>query len=303
MTLPEFPVLFYPVAVFGILLTGIAKGGFGGGAAGIGVPLMSIFIAPPEAAAIMLPILCAMDIFGVHAWRGRWSRWHLSVLVPGALVAAFAAYGARLGWPVSTHRHAYLYAGALPLALFLLGWVVYSNFASSGNPAPLPYVPLLNPLDLAQAGALLALATWYVHLRRLALPDSTLPSEAAALRVLGVILFVALNGVLLRTLHHYADVPFRLDAMLRSVLVQAAFSLFWSLLALGAMVVGTRRGLRVLWAIGAALLGVVIVKLFLIDLSNSGTAGRWISFIGVGLLVIVIGYFAPVPPKPQEKPA
>ena len=86
MTLPEFPVLFYPVAVFGILLTGIAKGGFGGGAAGIGVPLMSIFIAPPEAAAIMLPILCAMDIFGVHAWRGRWSRWHLSVLVPGALV-------------------------------------------------------------------------------------------------------------------------------------------------------------------------------------------------------------------------
>jgi uncharacterized membrane protein len=235
---------------------------------------------------------------GKHVWPLiAWA------LVPGALVATFAAYGARLGWPVSAHRHAYLYGGALPLVLFLLGWVVFANFASDGNPAPLPYVPLLNPLDLAQAGALLAVATWYVHLRRLALPDTALPSEAAALRMLGIVLFIALNGVLLRTLHHYADVPFRLDTMLRSVLVQAAFSLFWSLLALGAMVVATRRGLRVLWAIGAALLGVVIAKLFLIDLSNSGTAGRWISFIGVGLLVIVIGYFAPVPPKQEETPA
>jgi hypothetical protein len=47
---------------------------------------MSIFIAPPEAAGIMLPILCAMDLFGAHAYRGRWSRTHLRVLLPGAIV-------------------------------------------------------------------------------------------------------------------------------------------------------------------------------------------------------------------------
>ena len=94
MSLPDFPPLFYPVAVLAILVTGIAKSGFGGGAAGIAVPLMSIFIAPPVAAAIMLPILCAMDVFGVHAYRGRWSREHLAILLPGALagivVGAFA---------------------------------------------------------------------------------------------------------------------------------------------------------------------------------------------------------------------
>jgi hypothetical protein len=72
MDFPAFPVAFYPVAVFAILLTGIAKGGFGGGSGGVAVPLMSIYIAPPEAAAIMLPILCAMDLFGVHAYRGLW---------------------------------------------------------------------------------------------------------------------------------------------------------------------------------------------------------------------------------------
>lgn len=222
-------------------------------------------------------------------------------VVPGALIAVFAARGEALGWPVNAHRRAYLHTGALPLVAFLLTWVVYVNFRSNGDPAPLPYVPLVNPLDLAQAGTLLALATWYVGVKRMVLADAKLPSSSTAIKILGAVLFVALNGVLLRTLHHYADVPFRLDAMLRSVLVQAAFSLFWSLLALAAMVFATRRGLRALWAVGAALLGVVIAKLFLIDLSNTGTVERVVSFIGVGVLVIVIGYFAPVPPKSEEK--
>jgi uncharacterized membrane protein len=224
-------------------------------------------------------------------------------LVPGALIAVFAARGERLGWPVAAHRHAYLYAGALPLAVFLLLWVVYVNFASNGDPAPLPYVPLLNPLDLAQAGALLALATWYLGVRRLELPNATLPDGVTAIRLLGVVLFVALNGVLLRSLHHYAGVPFRLHAMWNSMLVQAAFSLFWSLLALAAMVVATRRGLRPLWMVGAVLLGIVVGKLFLVDLANTGTVERVVSFISVGILVIVVGYFAPVPPRSQEKPA
>ena len=82
-----------------------------------------------------------------------------------------------------------------------------------------------------------------------------------------------------------------------------AFSLFWTLLALAAMVIATRRGLRALWATGATLLGAVIVKLLVIDLANSGTVERWVSFIGVGLIVIVIGYFAPVPPKAREDSA
>lgn len=86
MTWPAFPLGFYPIAVLAILLTGISKGGFGAGSGGLAVPLMSIFIAPPEAAGIMLPILCAMDIFTVHAYRRRWSRQHLSAMLPGALV-------------------------------------------------------------------------------------------------------------------------------------------------------------------------------------------------------------------------
>ncbi len=86
MTLPDYALAFYPVTVLAILLAGISKGGFGAAAGGLAVPLMSIVIAPPEAAGIMLPILCAMDIFGVHAWRGRWSVEHLRILLPGGLI-------------------------------------------------------------------------------------------------------------------------------------------------------------------------------------------------------------------------
>lgn len=218
-------------------------------------------------------------------------------VVPGALIALFAARGARLGWPISAHPRGYLYLGALPVAVFLLSWVVIVNFTSNGNPAPLPYVPLVNPLDLAQFSALLALVTWYVLVRHMAIPGVRLPTTSTALTLLGIVLFIALNGVLLRTLHHYADVPFRFGAMMNATLVQAAFSLFWSLLALGAMFFATKRGLRALWFVGAALLAVVIGKLALVDLSNTGTVARIVSFIGVGLFCVVIGYFAPVPPK------
>lgn len=86
MFFPDYPLVFYPLAVLAILLAGISKGGFGAAAGGLAVPLMSIAIAPPEAAGIMLPILCAMDVFSVYAYRGRWSREHLRVLLPGSLV-------------------------------------------------------------------------------------------------------------------------------------------------------------------------------------------------------------------------
>jgi uncharacterized protein len=119
MRWPEFPLPFYPVAVIAILLTGISKGGFGA-AGGISVPLMSIFIAPLEAAGIMLPILCAMDLFGVHAYRGRWSREHLKALLPGALVGIAAGTIAFGALPVNAIR---LIVGAIAVMFALNQWL------------------------------------------------------------------------------------------------------------------------------------------------------------------------------------
>ena len=39
------------------------------------------------------------------------------------------------------------------------------------------------------------------------------------------------------------------------------------------------------------------ISLFLVELGNSGGVASVVSFIVVGLLLLVIGYFAPIPPK------
>jgi uncharacterized membrane protein len=223
-------------------------------------------------------------------------------IAPGALLALLALRGTRLGWPVAAHRDAYLVAGSAPLAVFLVLWAFLVNFVSTGDPSPLPYVPVLNPLDLAVLGAVLVVALWFVEGRKLALPAFAMVSPAPAYALAAAAGFVWANAVLLRTLHHWAGVPFDLDRMLRSDLVQTSFSILWTLIALATMVVATRGGLRAAWLAGGALLLVVVAKLFAVDLSNVGTIARIVSFIGVGVLMLVVGYFSPVPPKAREEP-
>jgi uncharacterized membrane protein len=45
-----------------------------------------------------------------------------------------------------------------------------------------------------------------------------------------------------------------------------------------------------------------VAKLVLVDLSNTGTVERIVSFIGVGVLMLLIGYISPVPPRTSESP-
>ena len=78
--------LFYLVAVLAVLITGISKGGFVGGFGLLSVPMMAFFIDPRHAAAIMLPILCVMDLFAVKSFWGKWDMNALSSLIPGAVL-------------------------------------------------------------------------------------------------------------------------------------------------------------------------------------------------------------------------
>lgn len=240
-------------------------------------------------------------------WTGELVRgsdvWRLIgwPLAPIALLAGLSDRGERIAWPVARHPEAYLFYGAIPLGGFLWLWMLHANFTSSGDPSPLPYLPLLNPLDLTQAAALLTLFGWCRRLRAAPFAPELCHTSEPAYVALGSIGFLWLNGVLLRSLHHWADVPFNVDEMMRSMVVQASLSIFWSVLALCVMLTATRLRARALWLTGAGLMGVVVVKLFFIDLSNVGGIERIVSFIGVGLLMLVIGYVSPVPPAAAEE--
>lgn len=218
-------------------------------------------------------------------------------IVPAAVLYALASSGVQRRFPVAMNPKAHVVAGGAPLAAFLALWVVYANITNNGDPYPLPYVPLVNPLDIAIALAFLVLFRWLAALPAHGLEDWWQAARSPLFVLFGALAFLWVNAILLRTLHHWAGLPFALQPMLKSALVQSAFSILWTLLALGAMVVATRRHLRALWVLGAALMGVVVLKLFLVDLSGIGTVERIVSFIGVGLLMLLVGYLSPVPPK------
>lgn len=233
---------------------------------------------------------------GGDAWKVI--GWPLPSIV---LLTWWSDRAERIGWPLAHYRKAYLFDGALPLAGFLWLWVICANFASRGDAPPLPYLPLLNPLDLVQCAALIALLAWSRRLRSAAFVPKPLQTGALWYGAIGGAAFIWLNGVLLRTLHHWANVPFQFDEMMHSMIVQASFSIFWSLLALCTMLIATRRRLRPLWLAGAGLMALVVIKLFFVDLSNVGGIERIVSFIGVGLLMLIIGYVSPVPPAGMQE--
>jgi uncharacterized membrane protein YfcA len=76
---------FYAAAIPAILLIGISKGGFGSGAGIFATPLMALSVPIPQAAAILLPILCVMDVAGLWAYRGRWRREQMGLLLAGGV--------------------------------------------------------------------------------------------------------------------------------------------------------------------------------------------------------------------------
>ena len=193
------------------------------------------------------------------------------------------------------HPAAYLKFGGIMCALFAAGWLLWVNISTPHRPAPLPYLPLLNPLELASVGLL-----WlgWRGFERIAASDGwsgTAKRQYAAL--LNGLAFILLSAGVMRLWHFFDGIRWRLDYLLASFGLQASLSVVWAVTSIVLMVGGNRSGSRSRWLTGATLMAVVVVKLFLVELGNSGGIARIVSFIAVGLLLLLVGWFAPVPPK------
>ncbi|CAN5237347.1 DUF2339 domain-containing protein [soil metagenome] len=231
------------------------------------------------------------DAMSAWAWLG----W---LVAPAALLLWLPRAGAARRWPVSAEPAAYQTVAGAVLSFGLLLWTLLANGASDGSAQPLPHVPLLNPLDLGIGIALLAATLWM----RSAAASPLLSARPGVLpATLGVAGFVWLNAMLIRGFHHYGGVPFHVEAWVNSLAVQTGITLLWTATALVLMWLSAKRAARLPWMVGAALLAAVVVKLLLVDLSGSGTVTRIVSFIGVGVLMLVIGYVAPLPSKQKEQ--
>ncbi|UOG18147.1 DUF2339 domain-containing protein [Acinetobacter sp. PK01] len=116
--------------------------------------------------------------------------------------------------------------------------------------------------------------------------------------LIGLLVF---SSVVVRAMHHYLATPLWGSAIWHDGSVQLSLTLLWVVLAFVLMTFSSQRHIRQIWFVGAALLGIVVVKLLLLDLSQSGTLTRVISFIGSGVVMLVIAYIAPLPPSLNEQ--
>lgn len=238
-------------------------------------------------------------------WQTAWAT--VILLVAGTVVLLalgsrrlFAALGAPRRWPLNRFARAYAWRAAAPVAACVALGALAVAVHSNGDARPLPYVPLVNPTDLAVGLALAACALWLVRLRASPLVLPRAMRSVVPPAVLGGIAFIALNTVWLRVAHHWGGVPWDAGDLFGSFLVQAGYSILWSLLALVLMVAAHRRAERTPWLVGAGLLALTVLKLFVVDLSNRGGTERIVVFIAVGLLMLVVGWFAPLPPAARR---
>jgi uncharacterized membrane protein len=251
--------------------------------------------------------------FGIsraELWQSAWSDvvWLVSATAVVGALTLWAGRKAHLPqphtrWPLVRYARAYHWYAAVPVAGLTLMLALWVSVSSSGNTAPLPYIPLLNPTEIAVGLALAVLMLWWRTVLaaqpRIATANQVQPQPMYAVAAVG---FIAINCIWLRIAHHFFDVPWDASALFASFVVQTGYSILWALIALVCMVFAHKTVKRSLWMVGAAALGVVVLKLLAIDLSNQAGAERIISFIGVGVLMLLVGYFAPLPPKVAPSP-
>lgn len=137
---------FYVVAAVAVLLVGIGKGGFGGGLGSVGVPIMALAVPATQAAAILLPVLCLMDLVGLVSYRRRFDPRMMKMLFPGAVL------GIGLGaatFTITSDEFVGLLVGLLAVGFTIDRW--FGARLRRTDPGLLAPVPVPSP-GIAKAG-------------------------------------------------------------------------------------------------------------------------------------------------------
>lgn len=200
------------------------------------------------------------------------------------------------GWPKTPYfDHVQVQRDLAPGILAVLaGWALWANWQSAGVIFQLPYIPVVNGLDIC----LIAILLIGIQLRQYVAAGL---QNLASVGIAGIA-FWTLTGMVIRTLHEWASTPLWPQGAWNTDVVQTSLTIVWTLFALLLTGFASRLARRALWLAGIALLVMVVVKLIVVDLSNVGTVARIVSFIGAGLIMLLIGYIAPLPPAVADTP-
>lgn len=156
------PLMFFVTAAICVALTGLSKSGFAGGLGVMSVPMLSLFVSPQFAAAALLPLLLAMDIWIVWHYRKHWNWRIIALLLPGAAIGlGLGAFGFQ-----------WMSAAMVQLAIGVMALFFVLRFLWSGGRAhpdtanprqPVIAHPKVHAIAVTAMGALSGFASFVAH--------------------------------------------------------------------------------------------------------------------------------------------
>ena len=227
----------------------------------------TVFRSQRDLSSLLWALALALAIAGLsELLSGRWL-----VLAGACLVAGLALLARR----TSEARLQGVSAFVFGLALAYCLWVEApprALFVALAHPGA--GVPAL--LFLAAAAGVFA---WTPELLRYARP--------LGLGFLGAVLFYAVSLAILET----AEIATQADIDTKFQRGHTGVSAFWGLVSLAALYLGLTRRSRALRLGGFGLFGVTLAKIFLYDLSFLSSLTRALSFVVVGGVLLLAGFF------------
>lgn len=122
-------IWFYLAAIPAVFFYGMGKGGIGGILGMLSVPLMAMSVSPVQAAAILLPLLCLMDIMALIYHYKNCNLSELKSMMPFAILGVMVASYFMGSLPETVVE---LIIGALSL-LFLAQKLILGNAQSTST--------------------------------------------------------------------------------------------------------------------------------------------------------------------------
>jgi uncharacterized protein len=119
----------YLVASVAVSCLGLSKGGFIGFGL-IATPLLALAIPPLEAAAILLPVMLAQDVFSAWSFRHDWDHRTLAVMLPGSL------FGIALAWALASYLNEALVrlaVGSVGISFAIFHWIGLKTKTQNGS--------------------------------------------------------------------------------------------------------------------------------------------------------------------------
>jgi uncharacterized membrane protein len=179
-------------------------------------------------------------------------------------------------------------------------WFIITLFLP-GNPSPLPiYIPVLNPLDLLEGLCIASMILWQIKANKNIGEKAPVLGRTRLIVLVDILAFFWVMSILARSVHFYAGVRWR--NVIGSDEFQLCLFIFWVLYGILHIILGHRKKLRAPWIAGTILIAVDIAKLVLFDMRGASTVPRILSFFAAGLVLLFIGWAAPLPPPVSRPP-